>query len=242
MTDTKEQVLSFLEKCEELKSCKFIMATTKIKDLLKCIVNCPELYRLFETVTRKFDYNAAKEQCLISVDDGVLPQSYVMLPQTVGARLAFIFCLLVEFDKNTLNFNDFLRKYFAYDGSYFASYQAFCNIIIKGLQDCVSQVFKEQLDALPETAPDTHAAEVASALGVALSQEMDFIVNCGIPEEDKQNGAKILSQLAKALEKGDEELIDALVCGYNYFVLRLGCVSEGIAELIRLIEEFEKSL
>ena len=109
MTDTKEQILSFLEKCEELKSCKFIMATTKIKDLLKCIVNCPELYRLFETVTRKFDYPAAKEQCLISVDDGVLPQSYVMLPQTVGARLAFIFCLLVEFDKNTLNFNDFLR-------------------------------------------------------------------------------------------------------------------------------------
>ena len=112
MPNTKEQVLSFLEKCEELKNCKFIMATTKIKDLLKCIVNCPELYRLFETVTKNFDYPAAKSECLVSVNDGVLPTDCVVLPETVGRRLAFIFCLLVEFDKDTVNFNDFLRLYF----------------------------------------------------------------------------------------------------------------------------------
>lgn len=47
MSGTKEQVLTFLEKCEELKKCKFIMATSKIKDLLKCIVNSPDLYKLF---------------------------------------------------------------------------------------------------------------------------------------------------------------------------------------------------
>ena len=56
MSSTKEQALLFLEKCDELKKCKFIMATSKIKDILKCIVNSPDLYRLFETVTKDFSY------------------------------------------------------------------------------------------------------------------------------------------------------------------------------------------
>ena len=29
----KRQVTEFLDKCEEIRKCKFIMATTKIKDL-----------------------------------------------------------------------------------------------------------------------------------------------------------------------------------------------------------------
>ena len=244
MSDTKEQVLSFLDKCEELKSCKFIMATTKIKDLLKCIVNCPDLYRLFETVTKDFNYLAAKSQCLVTVNDGIFTRNYVVLPQTVGQRLAFIFCLLVEFDKDNINLNDFLRQYFPEDGSYFASYQAFCNTVIKGLQDCISQVFREEIAQIEEEAvkPSTIAGEISSALGVALSQEMDFISKSKIADEEKENGLKMLAALAKNLKAGNVENIDALLCGYSYFVLNDKCVSEGMPELIELIEAYEKTL
>ncbi|MDE7168273.1 MAG: hypothetical protein K2O28_05430 [Clostridia bacterium] len=243
MSDTKEQVLSFLDKCEELKSCKFIMATTKIKDLLKCIVNCPDLYRLFETVTNGFNYLEAKSQCLLTVNDGIFTRSYVVLPQTVGQRLAFIFCLLVEFDKDNINLNDFLRQYFPEDGSYFASYQAFCNTIIKGLQDCISQVFREEMALIQEESDkSSRAGEISSALGVALSQEMDFISKSQIADEEKENGLKMLTALAKNLKVGNVENIDALLCGYSYFVLNNKCVSEGIAEIIELIEDYEKTL
>ncbi|MDE6667434.1 MAG: hypothetical protein K2K38_03685 [Clostridia bacterium] len=244
MSDTKEQVLSFLDKCEEIKSCKFIMATTKIKDLLKCIVNCPALYRLFETVTNGFNYLEAKSQCLVTVNDGIFTRSYVVLPQTVGQRLAFIFCLLVEFDKDNINLNDFLRQYFPEDGSYFASYQAFCNTIIKGLQDCISQVFREEIAMIEEDAEksSSQAGEISSALTASLSQEMDFISKSGIAQEEKENGLKMLTALAKNLKVGNVENVDALLCGYSYFVLNNKCVSEGIAELIELIEAFEKTL
>lgn len=245
MNGIGEQVLSFSEKCEEMKNCKFIMATTKIKDLLKCIVNCPELYRLFETVTKDFDYPEFKAKCLISGDGTALPASRVILPQTVGNRLAFIFCLLVEFDRDTLNFNDFLRRYFPEDGSYFASYQAFCGTVIKSLQDCVCQVFREQIEEEAESGyeePNTQTAEVISALGIAIAREMRFVTDSAVPADDKENGLKILSQLALAVKDGDEDLIDALLCGYNYFVLHCKCVSDDIPELIRLIEVYEKSL
>ena len=39
MKGTKEEVKDFLFKCEQLKKSKFIMATTRIQDMLKSIVN-----------------------------------------------------------------------------------------------------------------------------------------------------------------------------------------------------------
>ena len=242
MADVKEQILSFIDKCAELKSCKFIMATTKIKDLLKCIVNCPELYRLFEAVTKDFDYPEVKSQCLVTYDDGVLPQNFVVLPKTLGHRLAFIFCLLVEFDKGTINFNDFLRQYFPEDGSYFASYRAFCNLVIKSLQECILQVFKEQLAEYNYNEPNAKTAEIISALDLAISQEIEFVSQSTLSQADKENGIKILLMLIAAVKDKNEELIDALICGYNYFALHLKCVSDGIAELIQLLEAFEKTL
>lgn len=245
---TKEQVLTFLEKCDELKKCKFIMATTKIKDLLKCIVNSPELYKLFDTVTKDFNYPDQKKICLITENDGMLNRSYLSLPQKVGQRLAFIFCLLVEFDRDTLNFNDFLQKYFHEDGSYFASYQAFCNTVIAGLEDLLRQVFKEQLDSADERKNEAFPsvasvrAKLISEISLAIESEKQFIAGASVPDEEKANAFKMLGALLTAVKDGNEELIDALICGYNYFVLFYKCVSDGIASLIEMLAEFEETL
>ena len=239
MNETKEQVLTFLSKCDELKKCKFIMATTKIKDLLKCIVNCPELYNLFEAVTKNFNYPLVKAQCLVTVKDG-FNRSYVVLPQTVGHRLAFIFCLLVEFDKDTLNINAFLQRYFSEDGSYFASYQAFCNLVIKGLEDALMQVFKEELsspDEEEEINPEVLAA--LEAIGLAIYEERQFLIkNTNVPLNAKEGGLAILDELNAAVRTGNESLLNALLCGYHYFCMYYNCVSDGVSSLIKEIAEF----
>lgn len=248
MDDTKAQVLTFLEKCEELKNCKFIMATTKIKDILKCIVNNSELYSLFDTVTKNFDYLEAKNKCLVTVDDGLYGKSCVILPQKVGERLAFIFCLLVEFDRDTLNFNDFLQRYYPEDGSYFASYRAFCNSIISSLEDMIKQVFKEQFgdgdESYGQPAPraDSLRANLISEISLNISSEKQYILQSHIPKEEKDGGCKMLNELNNAVKEGNEALIDALICGYNYFVLYNKSVSDGIAPLIEALAEYEKTL
>ena len=70
MEDIRPQINDFLKKCSELKNCKFIMAPTKIKDLLKSIVNSRALYELFTSVSTEFDYPLAKSRCLINLTDG----------------------------------------------------------------------------------------------------------------------------------------------------------------------------
>lgn len=247
MSDLTTQISDFRLKCEEIRTCKFIMATTRIRDLLKCIVNCPELYRLFEAVTKDFNYPAVKKKCLVTATDGGYRRSYVVLPQTVGQRLAFIFCLFVEFDRDALNFNEFLRLYFPEDGSYYASYQAFCNKIVKGLEDAVVQVFRPRLEKSEEEETEraranTQKSELVSVLTLSIAEEQQYVADSSIPEEDKQGGIRILDQLAAAVRAENEELIDALVCGYNYFVMYHKCVSDGVAPLINAIAEYEKLL
>lgn len=239
--DTKEQLRVFFESCDDIKKCKFIMATTKIKDLLKTIVNCPDLYRLFEAVTKDFDYPAAKEKCFVTTDDGIFSKSYVLLPQTVGHRLAFIFCLFVEFDRDSINLNDFLRKYYPADGSYFESYRAFCSQIIDSLRECVTQVFK---DSLPETGAkpvigNAKKAELISALNIQISEEIRFVSeNESLSDDDRERGLKILYGLLAAVKDGDARYIEAVVCGYNYFVSGTQCMSETLGDLLVTLVDY----
>lgn len=245
--DTREQVQQFLSKCAEMKKCKFIMATTKIKDLLKCIVNSPELYGLFESATKNFNYPEMRSRCLVSYYDGTFRKSRIVLPQTVGDRLAFIFCLLAEFDGGTLGLNEFLRQYFSEEGSYYASYRAFCDIIINGLEDSIAQVFEEELAEQEERTQNVAAnslkAELLSVLNLAIAEERQFVLESKvIPEDDKEGGVRILSQLSEAIKAENIDLIDALICGYNYFVLYHKSVSDGVGSLIKTIAAYEGEL
>lgn len=245
---TKEQVLSFFEKCGELENCKFIMATAKIKDLLKCIVNCPDLYRLFEEVTQNFNYLAARAQCLVTETDGIYKRSYCVLPQPTDKKLAFCFCLLVEFDREAIDFNEFLRIYFPEDGSYFASYHAFCDTVIRGMQDAIAEVFAEELRqpvALAEDGITVNSAKAGmiSALDLAISEEKQYIsTNPDIPAEERDGAFAMLTQLFEAVKQENVPLINALLCGYNYFAMYNRCVSGGMADLINQITLYEQLL
>ena len=217
------------------------MATTKIKDLLKCIVNSPDLYNLFDKVTKDFNYNEQKSKCLISGSASFIGK--VVLPQTIGQRLAFIFCLLVEFDRDTINLSDFLQVYFREDGSYFESYKAFCDTIIVGLADLIREVFKDQLNSAEEPArmPDSGKAKLLSSIMLTIDAEKDYISGA-VQREERDGAVRMLNALVFAVKEENEGLIDALIFGYNYFVLYNRCVSDNVASLIELIAEFEKLL
>ena len=248
--NTKAQITDFLNKCEEVRKCKFIMATTKIKDLLKSIVNSAELYELFNTVAANFDYVAAKKKCFIE-SDGMYGHSRVQLPDTVGERLAFIFCLLVEFDRNDIGFNAFLQKYYPKDGSYYASYHLFCDEIIGSLEALVSDIFSEELAGGTEATdadaaawlahnsdfaqgvsqPDVQTAELITTIGLLIGSEKEGVAASTLTEEEKEAANSLLDGLASAVRSGDGALIKALTCGYNYFVLYTVFVSEGLSDL-----------
>lgn len=240
METVKTQITDFLNKCEEIKNCKFIMATTKIKDLLKSIVNSAELYELFNTVAANFDYASAKQRCLKVEGEGAYGRCSVALPETVGDRLAFIFCLLVEFDRNDVNFNAFLQKFYPKDGSYYSSYHLFCDEIIGSLQAIISDIYAKELkEELPPAAPQIGydrvpdefrgqepsierfalLSEQINTVCMFIEAERSLIDESDLSEDDKVSAHSILQALVSAVRAGDADAIKGLFSGYNYFVL-----------------------
>lgn len=268
METTITQITDFLNKCEEVKNCKFIMATTRIKDLLKSIVNSAELYELFNTVAANFDYIAAKQKCF--VDDAAYGHCRVVLPDTIGDRLAFIFCLLVEFDRNDINFNAFLQKYYPKDGSYYASYHLFCDEVIGSLESIVCEVFAQELGAeqgvqqlpgrkpaqiayaqqqseqtaqsavreAPPVAPNPQSAALINMVCMLIESEKEGVCASSLKDDDKDAACMMLDSLADAVRSGDASLIKSLTCGYNYLVMNTVFVSESVSELFEAISEY----
>ncbi len=252
MEDIKTQVANLLDKCEELRSCKFIMAPTKIKDVLKSIVNSHVLYDLFMSVSSDFDYLSAKSHCLIDTANVFNTHGAVVLPQSTGDKLAFIFCLLVEIDRDSINFNWFLQKYFSDDGSFYASYYSFCEQIIVPFENIIKTVFakelgdyvpsrrgKSQKQEEPAASPSTNLSGMLSVISLLIANEKQFILESAIPDDDKETGYKMLSEIYNALKDRDFDVANSLVCGYNYYILYNNTISENVQTLFESIRGYE---
>ncbi len=256
---TKTQLTDFLDKCEEAKNCKFIMATTKIKDILKAIVNSADLYELFNTVAANFDYIAAKQKCFVEAE-GMYGNCKLVLPDTIGDRLAFIFCLLVEFDRNDINFNAFLQKYYPSDGSYYASYHLFCDEVIGSLEAIICDIFQDVLEepqqALPQpqptaqipyapaqpVVPDMNMAAQINTVCMLIESEKENLETSTLSDEDKEAAYSMLVSLADAVRAGDAKLIKSLTCGYNYLVMQTVFVSDTLAVLFEALGDYISKL
>ncbi|MCD8295591.1 MAG: hypothetical protein LUE27_10175 [Clostridia bacterium] len=146
MDSLKKQIEAFDRCCEDAKSSPYIVATTKLKEILKCIARSPKLYQLFNEMTKNFDYADCCRRCLITESNGLFSRSYVALPDDPDECLPFIFCLLIEFDREDYQgFNDFLRKYFNEDGSYVSCYENFCLQITDTLRDIIDSMYAESV-------------------------------------------------------------------------------------------------
>lgn len=255
MEDVRAEVSDFINKCEEFKICKFIMATTKIKDLLKSIVNSRTLYELFTSAASSFDYPEAKSKYLLEVNDGLSNRGLVVLPESVTDRIAFIFCLLVEFDRDTINFNWFLQKYYTDDGSFYGSYYAFCEHIINSLEQAIKGFFIKELESVPRQSTEGVAQcdvsqvqangklpQLLSAISLLIAQEKQFILESAVPDDDKEAGYRMLDEIFLALKNSKLDTANALVCGYNYYILYNNCISDNIQSLFEKIEEYERAL
>ncbi len=220
MKDGERQIKDFLEKCGQLRRCKFIMATTHIKEVLTAIAASETLYGLFAEVTKDFDYISAKRSCLSVSGEGFAQRWKVVLPAQPADRLAFVFCLLAEFDRGTMNLNDFLQRYFPEDGSYSSSFRSFCNAVIAPFEEIVRQLAEDDEDVSAEAvqnAADPERARDITAFSLILARERDVISASAMSASDKGDGLAMLDGLEDALKGGRTGAAEAILRGYDYY-------------------------
>lgn len=235
MEDINRDMQRFFTACDELITGKFIVAEKKISELLRSVAMCEDLMGLFTAVTKKFDYQAAKRAYLRApIDTRTRGEAY--LPADETELLAFVFCLLVEFDNGTMRLGDFLLRYFYEDGSYTASYALFVGRVIRPFRDVIRRCFPV---AGRGTVSMLRRREdgILEMIAERLMAERSRLPSLPLREGDAFAGETMLSELCVAVDRKDIPAIKALLFGYGYYLSYVRNSSENSDELFRLAGE-----
>ena len=209
MATMEEQLNLFLRKCDELTESSFIIADTKISELLKAIVASDALYAFFRDITKGFDYPAAKRKYMGYTPQGTA-QRELLMPEDPAERLAFVFCLLADIDSRAIDLNGFLQQYFHADGSLQGGYYAFCNKVIKPFRSMVKTVLKSTMDS-PGATEDAERKK----LSALIAAERKEVYLSDLPDTRKADALILLNAANAAGE--DPAALAAALCGYLYF-------------------------
>lgn len=243
MDTGREQIDLFLQRCDEVMQSKFILADTKIGDLLKAIASSDLLYAFFREITRDFDYPAAKEKYMNGAASS--PQRRRLLfPDDLSEKLAFIFCLLIDLDNKDIDLSDFLREFFYEDGSVYESYYAFCNQVIKPFKNDVKNIFRGGLPVDGVLPADMRAGKTEAKAGAdilsAVRAERSAVFSSRLPDGKKVDALLILNALENCGCKGSA--VCGLLCGYAYFAESAGWKSEHLPAILAELERRREEL
>lgn len=237
MEDKNTSMQRFFEACDELITGKYILADSKIGELLRSVATCDDLMGLFSAVTKNFDYQAAKKDYLRSPEETGTARGAAYLPSDETELLAFVFCLLVEFDSGSMKLNDFLLRYFNEDGSYTASYALFVARMIRPFRDIVRRCFPDSEKWGTVSMQRKREDGILEALSEKVTIERSQIMQLSLSKEDAYAGEMILAELYVAVGRKDIPEIKALLCGYLYYLQVVNGTSENSGEMFHLAGE-----
>ena len=235
MENGRDKMQRFFTACDDLITGKFILADTKINELLRSIATNSDLTGLFSAVTARFDYAAVKSACLKT--PAGIARGEAFLPSERSDVLAFVFCLLTDFDSGAIKFNDFLLRYFYEDGSYTASYSLFVNRMIRPFRDIVRECFPNAGVQTGEALSPNEEGDILTRLYEKIALERVRVGQLPLGKEDAIAGEMILSELAAAVQRGGVNEVKALLCGYLYYLQAVDGSSLYDNEIFLLAEE-----
>ncbi|HIY78508.1 MAG TPA: hypothetical protein H9728_05640 [Candidatus Borkfalkia excrementavium] len=234
MDTDMRQIDAFLQKCDEVMQSKFIIADTKISDLLKSIASSDLLYAFFREATKNFDYPAAQKKYMNYMPEGTAGKRKLLFPEDPEERLAFVFCLLVDFDNKRIDLSDFLSEYFYEDGSVYESFYAFCNQVIKPFKNAVKVMFRGWQAPRAESSASENFSDL-------VSREREKVFASRLSDRDKVDGMLILNALAAA-DRSQETIVAGLLGGYRCFVAKTRFQSESTRPLLDILADLEARL
>ncbi|MBQ8908858.1 MAG: hypothetical protein IJY90_01005 [Clostridia bacterium] len=144
----KENVKDFLDACDELLNCKYLVAEYKIQRTLKALANSDEICSLLTECLEQF--NRDREFAKAYIQDGHGDFVYIS-PSEEYKVIALVFCTLVDIDNKKIDLVDFIKRFFGREENPF---QAFLTEMILPFRNLIAEVFggKQYAAGVPEAA------------------------------------------------------------------------------------------
>lgn len=130
-----QEVQNFLNACDELINCKFLVAEYKITKLLQSIAGSSDICSLISECLQS--YNRDREFARTYIQDGH-GEFVCVMPTEEYKIVALVFCTLADIDNKKIDFTDFIKRFF---GNSENPYQAFIETMIIPFKSLISEAF-----------------------------------------------------------------------------------------------------
>lgn len=224
-TDNKE---TFIAACDDLITCKYLVAEYKIQKLLQELAKCEDACNLIGDCLE--EYNRERE-----FSKTFLKNTYgdfvCVMPEEEYKIIACVFCTLVDIDNKKIDFTDFIKRFFGADENPF---DAFVSTMIIPFRNLMAEAFGYPKINLTgeEGIPEEQEADVeekedegveddkfvsVQKLAVQILSELQFTRQ----DADVVDVEQICKALIKTTELKDEDVTAALAKSLRFYRVKL---------------------
>lgn len=225
--DNKE---SFIASCDDLITCKYLVAEYKIQKLLQELAKCEEACDLIGDCLAEF--NREREFSKTFVKNGY-GDFVCQMPSEEFKILALVFCTLVDIDNKKIDFTDFVKSFFGTEENPF---EAFISTMIVPFRNLFAEAFgypkiklngdeKEDLSDLPLEEDDGYGDDEnedddrfvnAQKLAVQILSELQFTRQ----DADVVAVEQICRAIVKTTELRDEDVTASLAKALRFYKVK----------------------
>ncbi len=126
---------NFLNSCDELINCKFLVAEYKLQKMLQELANTQEICSLIGECLESFNRDREFSKSFVQDGNG---EFMFILPDEEYKILALVFCTLVDIDAKKIDFTDFVKRFF---GNSENPYKSFVNSMIIPFKSLIVEAF-----------------------------------------------------------------------------------------------------
>ena len=146
-----KELQDFCEKCDSLCSSKLILADKKISNLLKTIAASEDICIFLKDCLEGFNYKI--EYLKSKQPDGEKKDKYIIALPTEKSLVAFVFCLLCEFENKEKDLTDFLIEFYDFNELFNDGFANFCNKVIIPFKNTVTALCSGETEEVIESVP-----------------------------------------------------------------------------------------
>lgn len=223
--DNKE---NFIASCDDLITCKYLVAEYKIQKLLQELAKCEEACDLVGDCLE--EYNREREFSKTFVKNAY-GEFVCQMPEEEFKILALVFCTLVDIDNKKIDFTDFVKRFFGGEENPF---EAFINTMIIPFRNLFAEVFgfpkisltggEEQFEEQSEDELNEEVEEGdedrfinAQKLAVQILSELQFTRQ----DSDVVAVEQICRAIIKTTDLRDEDITASLAKSLKFYKVKL---------------------
>lgn len=212
----RSEIDKFLEACDDLLNCKFLVAEYKIQRLLQQLASASDVCSLVGECLEQF--NRDREFAKTFVQDGQ-GDFVCLMPSEEYKVIALVFCTLVDIENKKIDFVDFIKRFFGREENPF---KAFLDTMIVPFKKLIEEAFSyaendkdedhhddeddEDEDDDDNDHVDDEVYENVQKIAVQILSELQF----SRQDNDTQNAITICKAIVKTAKMHDMEVTFSL--------------------------------